>query len=82
MFQPTNPSYIHAVVEATIDRHVNESQEELAFRLGRPYRESLSPRGARRLLDAFRSRLSAAGHWLSNLNAHIAAMPHRQTGAQ
>lgn len=40
MFQPTNESFIQSSVQATIDRHLGETEEERIIREGQPYHES------------------------------------------
>jgi len=53
MFQPTNPSYVHLMVESTIDRHMGESEAERAIREGTPYQLPQRRGAGRTLTHAF-----------------------------
>lgn len=81
MFLPTNASYIHNVVEATIDKHLGETEEERAIRQGQSYRASGLSRHARRLLISLGYFLLDLGKRLENVNPE-AVLPQRQTNTE
>ena len=81
MFQPTNASYIHNVVQATIDRHHGETEEERAIRQGLLYRPSSAPHPGRRLLISLGYLLLDLGKRLESVNAQVVS-PQRQTNTE
>lgn len=76
MFQPTNPSFVHAVAEASLDRHFNETEEDAAARQGQPYRGPELPRWVGRLLEGVGQWLVDMGTRLSDASRHADPLPH------
>jgi hypothetical protein len=64
VFQPTNPSFVHGVAEASLDRHLNETEEDAALRQGHTYREPELPRWIGPLLQR-------VGQWLVDWGARL-----------
>ena len=79
MFQPMNESYIQSTVEATIDRHMGETEEERLMREGQSYREGGLSRGMRGLLASLGHLMLGIGRHLESANAPDAVSPRRQT---
>ena len=69
MFQPTNESFIRGVVEASIDRHVGESEVERLLREGKPYRPSSWSCQVRQALHRLGHRLMTFGRRLEYVGA-------------
>jgi len=79
MFQPTNESYIRSVVEATIDRHMGETEVERVLRQEQSYHEGGVSRGMHSLLASLRHLLLGVGRRLESANAPDAVSPRPQT---
>jgi hypothetical protein len=79
LFQPTNESYIHSLVEASIDRHIDETEAERVLRQGQSYREGSVFHAARGLLASLGYLLLDLGRRLERANAPDAILPRRQT---
>ena len=79
MFQPTNESYIQSTVEATMDRHMGETEEERLMREGQSYHEGGLSRGMHSLLASLGRLMLGIGKRLENANAPDAVLPRRQT---
>jgi hypothetical protein len=79
LFQPTNESYIHRLVEASIDRHIGETEAERVLRQGQSYREGSVFQATRGLLASLGYLLLDLGRRLESANAPDAVSPRQQT---
>ncbi len=75
MLQPTNPSFVHAVAEASLDRHFNETEEDAVLRQGQPYHEPELPRWVGQLLRRVGQCLVDMGTRLSDASRHADSPP-------
>jgi hypothetical protein len=69
MFQPFNESFVRSTVEATIDHHIGESEEERALREGKSYQPNSLTFQAQKFLLALGHLLLCTGKRLKDMGA-------------
>ncbi len=77
MFQPTNPSFIETLAEVSLDRDLNETEEQMVARHAQPYRERNFPGCAPHLLETLARWLATAAGRSAHPSKNV-AMRQRQ----
>lgn len=81
MFQPFNESFVQSTVEATIDRHPGESEEERLLRQGTAYHPNQWASFARKLVHAVGHWLMHTGNRLENISARDVSLTQRSSAS-
>lgn len=78
MFQPVNESYVRAVAEASVERHVYETEEERAARQCQVYQPGDSLRWVRGPQNTFGQALLAIASMLFGTTRQFGTLPRRR----